>query len=231
MQTVAIIPARSGSKGLENKNMYPILEKPLIQWSFEQMKETKELDNIFVTTDDSKVMDLARAFDINIIKRPKNLSSDTSTSESALIHALNEIKNNYLISPDIIVFLQATSPLRKIDDIKNAIQFFIDKNADSLFSATVISDLTIWNNTKDNWESLNFDYQNRKRRQDMPLNFIENGSIYIFKPEILINHGNRLGGKIVSYLMEFWQTWEIDTKDEVDLVEYYLKNKKINQYY
>ena len=73
--------------------------------------------------------------------------------------------------------------------------------------------------------------RNRKRRQDMPLNFIENGSIYIFKPEILINHGNRLGGKIVSYLMEFWQTWDIDTKDEVDLVEYYLKNKKINQYY
>ena len=59
-------------------------------------------------------------------------------------------------------------------------------------------------------------------RQEMPSNFIENGSIYIFKPSILINNKNRLGGKIVGYQMKFWQTWEIDTIEEIDLVEYYI---------
>ena len=62
----------------------------------------------------------------------------------------------------------------------------------------------------------------------MPINYIENGSIYIFKPKILKQNNNRLGGKIVSYEMDFWQTWEIDSILEADLIEYYLNKYKLN---
>ena len=131
------------------------------------------------------------------------------------------------MDPDIVVFLQATSPLRKIDDINNAINLFINEEADSLFSISSLADLTIWQfNNK--WESLNFNYKDRKRRQDMPNNYIENGSIYIFTPDILKKYNNRLGGKIVAYEMEFWQTWEIDAIDEVELVEFYMKRYKLD---
>jgi len=227
MHIAAIIPARGGSKGLKNKNMYPILSKPLIQWTFEQVKNTKSLDSVFVTTDDINIIDLATKHEINVIKRPQYLSTDLATSESALIHALNVINKDFSMDPDIVVFLQATSPLRKIDDINNAINLFINEEADSLFSISSLADLTIWQfNNK--WESLNFNYKDRKRRQDMPNNYIENGSIYIFTPDILKKYNNRLGGKIVAYEMEFWQTWEIDAIDEVELVEFYMKRYKLD---
>ncbi len=222
MKTVAIIPARANSKGLKNKNIFPILNKPLIEWTFQQAKQTKYLDKIFVTTNDEKVIELAYKYQIEVIRRPENLCTDTSSSEVALLHALEEINTEYSIYPDIIVFLQATSPLRRQNDISNAIHYFIDQDADSLFSITRVDDLTLWQKRNNNWKSINFDYKDRKIRQEMPSNFIENGSIYIFKPNILINNKNRLGGKIVGYQMKFWQTWEIDTIEEIDLVEYYI---------
>ena len=124
--------------------------------------------------------------------------------------------------------MQATSPLRLESDIDDAINLFINNNADSLFSATRLDDLTIWQNKNNNWSSLNFDYKNRLRRQESLSNFIENGSIYIFKPEILKNNNNRLGGKIISYEMKFWQTWEIDSIEEIDLVEYFMRRNNLD---
>jgi len=230
MEIIAIIPARGGSKGIKNKNIYPIKNKPLIQWTFDQVSYSKYINSIFVSTDDKKIIELAKKSKFNVIKRPKHLSTDRATSESAIIHALHEINFNYKIYPDIVVFLQATSPLRKIDDIDNAIDLFINEKADSLFSATQISDLTLWKYYNDKWESVNFDYNNRKRRQEMPLNYIENGSIYMFKQGIIENYNNRLGGKIVVYEMDFWQTWEIDSIEEVELIEYYIKKHNLNSY-
>jgi len=227
MKIIAIIPARSGSKGLKNKNIYPILNKPLVEWTFEQAKKSKLINSIFVSTNDNSVMNLASNNEINIIKRPKSLCYDDSTSESALVHALEIIQSKHNICPDIVVFLQATSPLRKNNDIDNAIKQFIGENLDSLFSATKIDDLTLWQKKNNYWRSINFDYKNRKPRQLMPTNYIENGSIYIFKPDILLTNNNRLGGKVGVYEMKFWQTWEIDTIEEIDLIEFYMQKWKL----
>ena len=226
---VAIIPARGGSKGLPGKNLYPVLNKPLIEWTFKQSLSASNIDYTFVSTDDEKITRLAENCGVKTILRPDNLCRDDSTSESALHHAIENIKSEHQILADIIVFLQATSPLRLYDDIDNAVSLFNKEEADSLFSATRPSDLTLWEKENESWRSVNFDYQNRLRRQDMPKNYIENGSIYIFKPEILDNHNNRLGGKIIAYEMQFWQTWEIDTIHEIDLIEFYMKKYKLDQ--
>lgn len=194
----------------------------MIEWSFFQARQSKIIEEVFVSTDDQVIMDLSAKYDIGVIKRPKHLAGDRSSSESALIHAIDKIKNSHHINPEIIVFLQATSPLRKQNDIDDAISKFIKEGADSLFSATSFDDLTLWQKNKDKWESINFDYKNRLRRQDMSPNYIENGSIYIFRKEILEKFKNRLGGKIISYEMDFWQTWELDTIKELDLIEFYM---------
>ena len=229
MNIVSIIPARSGSKGLKNKNIFPILNQPLVQWTFTQAKKSKLINSIYVSTNDNTVMNLASDNNINIIKRPKRLCCDDSTSESALVHALQTIQSKHNICPDIIIFLQATSPLRNDNDIDNAIKQFIGERLDSLFSATKMDDLTLWQKKNNDWKSINFDYANRKPRQLMPANYIENGSIYIFKPDILLNNNNRLGGKIGVYEMKFWQTWEIDTIHEIDLIEFYMNKYKLGQ--
>ncbi len=230
MSIVSIIPARAGSKGIPGKNMYSVEGKPLIQWTFEKVLDSKLLTHNFVSTNDSKVVDLVKDFPIETIIRPDAISTDTSTSEEALLHALNLIEKNFSITPDVIVFLQATSPLRLSDDIDNAINFFFENNLDSLFSSTELSDLTLWSlNRCNELESLNFDYNNRLRRQDQNSNFIENGSIYIFKPSVILENNNRLGGKIGMFKMNFWQTWELDTLEDLDVIEYYIREKMINE--
>ena len=210
--------------------MYPVNNQPLIQWTFDQAKMSNKLDYIFVSTNDLNIIELAKKMNIKTIDRPDHLCDDQATSESALLHALEVIKDNDLIFPDIIIFLQVTSPLRLHYDIDNAINTFIENDADSLFSATRVSDLTIWEKENEIFRSINFDYQNRLRRQDMNPTFIENGSIYIFKPDILKKYNNRLGGKITTYEMEFWQTWEIDSIHEIELIEYFIKKYKIDAY-
>jgi N-acylneuraminate cytidylyltransferase len=229
MHTVAIIPARGGSKGLKDKNIYPLAGRPLLAWTILQALEARHVDRVFVTTNDPAIAAVARDYGAGVIERPEEISGDKATSESAILHALDIIARDYALSPDTVVFLQATSPLRKPGDIDRAIEQFRQDGADSLISVTKADDLTIWERCADLWQSVNFDYRNRGMRQDRPAQFIENGSIYIFTPEVLRRYSNRIGEKLVAYPMEFWQTWEIDTIEEIDLIEFYMQKKGLNQ--
>ncbi len=227
MHTVAIIPARGGSKGLKEKNIYPVAGKPLLAWSVLQALASTSIGKVFVTTDDDAIANVASMYGAEVIVRPPELAGDKASSESAILHAAGVIEREYAMPISTIVFLQATSPLRKPGDIDRATEHFIHEGADSLISVTKADDLTLWESRADKWESVNFDYRNRGMRQDRPTQFIENGSIYIFKPETLLAFGNRIGEKLSVYEMEFWQTWEIDTIEEIDLIEYYFYKKNL----
>ncbi len=228
MHTVAIIPARGGSKGLKEKNIYPVAGKPLLAWTVLQALASTSIERVFVTTDDGAIAQVASEYGAEVIVRPPELAGDKASSESAILHAVGVIEREYHMPLSTIVFLQATSPLRKPEDIDRAVELFVQEGADSLISVTRADDLTLWERRDGKWDSVNFDYRNRGMRQDRPTQFIENGSIYIFKPEILVTFGNRIGQKLSAYEMEFWQTWEIDTIEEIDLIEYYLYKKNLD---
>ncbi|NTV01178.1 MAG: acylneuraminate cytidylyltransferase family protein [Chlorobiaceae bacterium] len=225
MKTIAVIPARGGSKGLVNKNIHPVGGLPLLAWTVLQARDAALVDRVFVTTNDPAIAAVARHYGAEVIERPEGISGDKATSEAAIQHALDVVARDHGLVADTVVFLQATSPLRLPGDIDRAIETFRQEGADSLISVTKADDLTIWERREGAWNSVNFDYRNRGMRQDRPAQYIENGSIYIFTPEVLQGYGNRIGQKLAAYTMEFWQTWEIDTIEEVDLVEYYLKKK------
>lgn len=229
MRTAAIIPARGGSKGLKNKNIHPVAGLPLLAWSVLQALDAEHVDKVFVTTDEAAIAEVARAYGAEVIERPEQISGDKATSEAALLHALETIAARHGAEPETVAFLQATSPLRKPGDIDRAIELFRQEEADSLISVTRADDLTIWEQRSGEWNSVNFDYRNRGMRQDRPSQFIENGSIYLFPPSVLRSFNNRIGQKLSVYPMEFWQTWEIDTIEEVDLVEFYLKQKGLDR--
>lgn len=213
---VAIIPARGGSKGIPKKNIVDFCGLPLLAWSILQSKASHYIDDVYVSTDDPDIAEAARTYGANVIDRPKEISGDTATSESALIHAAEQIeKDGTRIR--FIVFLQATSPLRETKDIDNAINTFIKEKADSLFSGAEIGDLCIWKKEGGEFKSFNSDYKNRKRRQDFGEQYAENGSIYVFTPDLLRAHNNRLGKKIAMSRMDFWKTFEIDTMHDLEL--------------
>ena len=115
--------------------------------------------------------------------------------------------------------------MRAKDDIDNAIRKYFSEKADSLFSCMRLEDYFIWEKTEDNYVSVNYDYHNRKRRQDIKLQYLENGSIYIFKPELIRREHNRLGGKIAIYEMKFWKSFQIDDRDDLDICDYYIRKK------
>jgi CMP-N,N'-diacetyllegionaminic acid synthase len=220
---VSIIPARGGSKGLPEKNIIDFCGKPLISWSILQSKESQSVDEVYVSSDDDGIIDISHKFGAKTIKRPKELATDFSTSEEALLHAISIIENK--IDVDLVVFLQATSPLREKKDVDKAVMEFKAKKFDSLFSAAKLEDFFIWSKKPGGFESMNYDYKNRIRKQDAGLQYVENGSIYIFKPFVLKKYNNRLGGRIGIYEMEFWKTWEIDSMEDKELCEWYFKKR------
>jgi len=213
---VSIIPARGGSKGIFRKNIKPLAGKALIAYTIEQSLHSKSIDRTIVSTEDRAIKAIARQYGAEVIERPKDLARDTISSELVIEHAIN-VLNEEGFDPDIIVFLQCTSPLRRENDIDNAIKLLFDKNYDSVFSVTKNRHF-IWRKNNDYLMPL-FDYKNRPRRQDRGLEYIENGSIFVFRRAIFEKEKNRICGKRGIYPMPYEYSFEIDTPFDFWLCE------------
>jgi len=172
-----------------------------------------------VSTDDPMIARVAHECGAESIVRPAEISGDTATSESALLHTLDHLRDSEDYEPDLVVFLQATSPLRRADDISMAIRTLLDDEADSLFSACPMHGF-VWRRERggSEWRSETYDYRNRQRRQDAPEDVVENGSIYVFRPWVLRELGNRLGGKISVHFMDAADSVQVDTPADLERV-------------
>ena len=219
----AVILARGGSKEIPKKNIMDFAGRPLLAWSILQALDSSVADAVYVSSDSDEILDVAVRYGAIAIQRPDELAMDTTTSEAALLHALDQIHRERGTDPERIVFLQATSPLRESSDIAGAVRAFDDQRIDSLFSDAVLDDFCAWVEEDGILKSKTFNPWNRGRRQDRKPLYLENGSIYIFKPSLLRNTGNRLGGKIGRYSMPFWKSYEIDTLENVELCEFYFR--------
>jgi CMP-N-acetylneuraminic acid synthetase len=130
-EILAIIPARGGSKGVSRKNVLPLAGKPLIVHSIEQAQQSKYISRIVVSTDDSEIAAAAVNAGADVIWRPPEISGDGASSESALIHTLQHLDESEGYRPDMLVFLQCTSPLTRTIDIDGTIESMLDKGADT----------------------------------------------------------------------------------------------------
>lgn len=221
---LAIIPARGGSKAIPQKNIQVVGGKPLLAHSIEHAKNSPSITRIVVSTDDEKIGDVARNAGAEIIWRPAEISGDLATSESALVHVLDSLQQNENYVPDLIVFLQATAPVRHPQDIERALKTFHESGADSLVSAMRFH-LFIWQEKNDGFvEPMDYDPRNRPRRQDRQSEFMENGSFYIFKPWVLREYNSRLGGKMAVHEMDEWCSLDINGPRDLLLAEWLLAN-------
>ncbi|MEG4838603.1 acylneuraminate cytidylyltransferase family protein [Microcoleus sp. B9-D4] len=226
MTIVSIVPCRGGSKGIPRKNVLSLAGKPLIFYSIEQSKQSSHADRTIISTDDQEIATVAKSYGAEVIVRPAEISGDTASSELALIHALDYLKDTENYEPDLVVFLQCTSPLRKDDDIDKAIIQFQQEQADSLLSVSPGHSF-LWEQIDGVARSINYDYRNRPRRQEMNPQFRENGSIYIFKPWVLREYNNRLGGKISLYVMAE-PCVDIDSMLDFEIAEFLLTKQHTN---
>lgn len=218
MTTIAIIPARGGSKGVPRKNVRLLAGKPLIAHSIEDAQESSLVDHVYVSTDDPEIATISVEYGAKIIERPAELANDTASSESALIHGLQALEHQN-INPNLLVFLQCTSPIRTGVEIDQAIAKLTAEQADSLVSVSP-SHRFLWEEVDGIAKSINYDYRHRPRRQDMNPQYVENGSIYVFKPWVIKENQNRLGGKIALYVMSEMAAVEIDSEEDFKMIEF-----------
>lgn len=216
---LAIIPARGGSKGLPRKNVRLFNGVPLVGMTIWQALQSKAVSRAVVSTDDSEISDVAAQYGAEVVWRPAEISGDDASSESALLHALDKLKEEEDYEPGVVAFLQCTSPIRYRGDIDRAVQTLLRENADSLLSV-VASHRFLWTRADERVRSVNYDYTSRPRRQDIPPQFMENGSIYLFKPWILRQYGNRLGGRIALFEMDDSTSLEIDTELDFEMAQW-----------
>jgi len=222
--TIIIIPARGGSKGIPGKNIKLFNGIPLINYSINYALPIIPKNQIYISTDSEEIKKVVEDFGVKVIDRPDEISGDTATTESAISHVLNYIDNK----PENVILLQATSPLRPKNSLNKIIEHFEDNKFDSL--------LTISSTHRFFWEldgknaNPKYDFQNRLRRQDMKedeIKYIENGSVYMFSYNHFIKNNNRLGGKIGYYIFPEECALEIDSMSDWIALE---QIAKLNKY-
>lgn len=219
MSVLAVIPARGGSKGIPNKNVIPVGKHPLIYYTINAALDSNVCDRVVVSTDSAEIGHVAREYGAQVVPRPAELARDESTTESCLEHVVEHLAREEKYVPDTVMLLQATSPLRTADDIKDAFREFRQSEVDSLLSV-MINKFFIWEKTGDRAvHPINYDPVNRPRRQDINVQFVENGAIYIFKRTVLEEYRSRLGGRIGYYVMPEDRSIEIDSQLDLKIAE------------
>ncbi len=217
--TVVIIPARGGSKGIPRKNIADLCGKPLIAWSILQARAAHGVDSVWVTSDSAEILDVAVSHGANPIRRPAEISGDKASSESAWLHALDMIETGGT-RVDLAIGMQATSPVREPSDLDKALAQFERERLDSLLTCCEVEDFFMWRYGPDGQPiGVNHDYKNRARRQNIERRYLENGSFYVFKPDMLRAQGNRLAGKIGIYVMEKHKMFQIDNPQDIVLCQ------------
>jgi N-acylneuraminate cytidylyltransferase len=227
MRTVCIIPARGGSKGIPGKNLVPFCGKPLLAWTILQAKAARQVTDVYVSSNEDAILGVAQDYGAIPIVRPAHLAIDSSSSEEALAHALAQIESSGS-NVDLVVFLQATSPLREPEDIDKAVRKLLADEADALFSMSVLDDFCAWAYEGNELKGVTYDPLNRGRRQDRKPFYLENGSIYLFKPDVLKKCGNRFGGKIAMFEMPLWKSYEIDKEEDLEICEYFFSARLLD---
>lgn len=216
MDIVAIIPARGGSKGILRKNIKLLCGKPLIAWTIEAALQAQSVDRVVVSTDDAEIATLSAQYGADVVWRPTEISGDTASSESALLHALEHLEQTEKYDPHLIVFLQCTSPLTLPEDIDGTVEALVDENADSALTATQFHYFLWRRDQKGNFVGINHEKQIRELRQQRQPQFLETGAVYVMRTQGFKEAKHRFFGKTAMYVMPRERCLEID--DPVDFL-------------
>lgn len=214
-RVVAVIPARGGSKGVPHKNLRPVGGIPLVVRAINAARRTPEIDEVYVSTDDAEITALATQAGALVIERPAEISGDQASSEAALLHALGELDGGGRPA-DVLVFIQATSPFIRPEQMGDAVRRVLDGDEDVVFSV-VGNDHFLWRLGSDGAYGVNHDKSVRLRRQDREPEYRETGAFYVMDAAGFVAAGHRFFGRVGLEIVDENDSLEIDTLEQMDL--------------
>lgn len=218
MRNLAVILARSGSKGLKDKNIKELNGKPLMVYTIEAAVDSEKYDTVHVSTDSERYAQIARDFGADVpFLRSADLAGDRASSWDALRSVVKEYENRGKTF-DTVTLLQPTSPLRNADDIRGAFELFEEKQADSVVSVCEVDHSPLLCNVLDDSLSMDgfLDMSKVGRRQELSTYYRINGAIYIQKTKFLMEGASVYGEKSYAYIMDKRKSIDID--DEYDFM-------------
>ena len=212
MSVVAVICARGGSKGIPRKNVRSFAGHPLIAWTIGAALAAEGVDHVVLSSEDDEILAVAEAHGALTHRRPDALATDEAATEPVVIDVLKH--HPVARQASTVVLMQATSPLTSPEDLDAALQQMAAEKLDSMLSV-VENHVFQWSLGDDGTATpLNYDPQQRPRRQDIPDRVAENGAFYLATREVWESQACRLGGRTGAFVMQPWQAWEIDTEDD-----------------
>lgn len=230
MKILVTICARGGSKGVPNKNTRPLAGKPLIAYTIEQAKKWKRADKIIVSTDSPDIASVARDFGAEVpFIRPTELATDIADKLPVIIHAVQECEKIYQERFDVIVDLDATAPLRTVEDLENCYMLFERDRPNTLFSVVKAHKNPYFNMVElDDYGRATLCKKNVKaihRRQDAPQVFDMNASIYFYRRSFLLETTNSsvITDNSRIYVMPEVTGFDVDREIDFKLLEFLVK--------
>lgn len=228
MPNIAVIPARSGSKGLRDKNIKELMGKPLMAYTIEAAKESGLFDIVHVSTDSELYAQIAIQYGADVpFLRKLELSTDSSSTWDAMRFVIREYEKIGKVF-DTIAVLQPTSPLRSKEDIVGAYKFFTEKKANMISSVCEMEHSPLWSNTLPKDLSMeNFEDEKiaDRPRQELPQYYRENGAIYILKVDYLLKEKALYKNKCYAYIMEKSHSVDIDEEIDFAIAKAMFKNR------
>ena len=220
MKILGFIPARGGSKSIPLKNLYSINNKPLIYYTLKNAIDSKIFYKIIVSSDNNKILDYSGKFkNIDLVKRPKNISGNLSLTEEALEHALKSLKKNL---PDYICIIEPTAPLRSIKTLKKLKKFLKRKKILSLITTNKIDHIP----GKINNNTYNYLEYNRKPRQQRKPYYLETGTFYVVNYNYFIKSKKIVCVKPYAFEVPKIESIDINDHEDLKIAEALIKNLK-----
>jgi len=233
MNVLCVIPARGNSKRIPGKNIRPLLGKPLIAYTIEAALKDKICNKVVVSTDNADIAAVAEKYGVQVIKRPAELSLDTSALDDALRHAVRTLEREENYVTDIVVSLYANVPIRKDGEISEAVRKLASNdNFTAVGTAYLVSQRPEWMKKLDPKTGTVTSFSGPTdlyRMQDLPPLYLFDGAIFAIRKNVLMETENKktayayLGDRVSLLVHEEKYTVEIDDESQFELAEYYLR--------
>jgi CMP-N,N'-diacetyllegionaminic acid synthase len=223
-QILAIIPARSGSKRLPKKNIKMLLGKPLLAYTIDTVKKSQHVNRYIVSTEDKEIASISNTYGAEVLMRPIELAQDESSTDEVILNVLELLRDTDQYTPDVIILLQPTSPLRTTRDIDSAISTFLTSPGESLISVTEFDHTPYWAfRIERGFLKSEFTQEKLKRSQELPKLYRPNGSIFIIRTETFLKNRSFYTNHVIPYIMPPERSIDIDDEFDFSIAEFLLK--------